>query len=165
MNTITTKKRNIIIPVIFIAIVAPLLYSYILYHNLKVSNEHANMFEQVIMNAVNQRITFDMKDATPFVWDRFYVFGPYAPKEEMERLIGLKWTTNSYLGFIITGNSFLGDYPLNDDAVNKIVFVNDDKVILDVTLLRSEIDFTNIEGPVDRDEAKFKVKENTVLLK
>ncbi|MHA0858386.1 hypothetical protein [Paenibacillus sp. CMAA1364] len=82
-----------------------------------------------------------MDESTSFEWEKVFVFEAYLSREYMENVVGLKWTNaNSYLGYLLQD-----DFPLLDESLHKLVFVNNDKVILDITLDRYNIDFLPIK--------------------
>ncbi|RIX53669.1 hypothetical protein D3P08_09600 [Paenibacillus nanensis] len=103
-----------------------------------------------------------MAQLTEFEWDKMYVFYPYISREEMERRIGREWTTYSYIGYYVFQKTSLGDHPLNDDSVNKIVFTNGNKIVLDVTFYRDQVDLTQLKPLINREEAKFLVQDSVL---
>jgi len=108
------------------------------------------------MTTIQQKSYFDIKNITPFEWDRMYVILPYTSRTEMQKIVGTKWTTaDTYIGYLIFDKTWLGEHPLDDDIFQKLVFVKDNKVVLDVTLDRSDVDFTQINSPVINDSALF----------
>lgn len=105
-----------------------------------------------------------MINITAFKWDKMYVFPPYTTRAQMHTKIGIEWTTaDTYIGYLIQKTS-IGDYPLDDDSVHKLVFIKDNKVICDCTLLREYGDFTFAKDIVDSDNAIFliSISENKI---
>ncbi|WP_133158821.1 hypothetical protein [Clostridium thermosuccinogenes] len=99
-----------------------------------------------------------MKNITPFEWDRMYIIRPYTSRTEMHEKVGTKWTTaDTYIGYLIFDKTWLGEHPLDDDIFQKLVFVKDNKVVLDVTLNRGDADFTQINSPVINDNVLFDI--------
>jgi hypothetical protein len=97
-----------------------------------------------------------MKNITPFEWERMYIIRPYTSRTEMQKIVGTKWTTaDTYIGYLIFDKTWLGEHPLDDDIFHKLVFVKDNKVVLDVTLNRGDADFTQISSPVINGNALF----------
>lgn len=134
-------------------------YSYYSYSKIKVNNIYADEFSQHLIQVVLEQDEFDMTQVTKFDWDNMIVFGPYTSREEMEKQLGQEWTTYSYTGYYIKQKSSLGKYPLSDDSLNKIVFIKGQKVVADVTFYRNQVDLTNINKTLSREEAKFSVED------
>ncbi len=109
-----------------------------------------------------------MTDIAQFDWDKMFMFPPYTSRDEMEQAVGTQWTTNkTYLGYLFA-RSALGKYPLDDDSVQKLVFINKDEVVLDITLTRSSVDFSSSERIIERTEAEFALErlvDQTILAK
>lgn len=99
-----------------------------------------------------------MTDVTDFDWDKMVVFGPYTLREEMEKKVGQEWTTYSYIGYYAIQKTILGKYPLDDDSLNKVIFIKGDKIVLDVTFNRGQVDLTQLNQVIDREEAQFNVQ-------
>lgn len=152
------KRKTIIATVLLIVPLILLLFSYINFRSLRVENKYYNSFKGELMATVQQDVFFDMNDITPFEWDRMYVIMPYTSKTEMQKIVGIKWTTtDTYIGYLIFDKTWFGEHPLDDDIFHKLVFVKDNKVVLDVTLDRSNVDFTQISSPVINDSALFDI--------
>jgi len=150
------KSKTIIILVFLIIPLILFLSSYINFRSQKINNEHLESFKNNLMTTVQQKSYFDMKNITPFEWDRMYVILPYTSRTEMQKIVGTKWTTaDTYIGYLIFDKTWLGERPLNDDIFHKLVFVKDNKVVLDVTLNRGNADFTQINSPVINSNALF----------
>ena len=134
------------------------LLSYINYRSQRIDNEHLESFKNNLMATIQQKSYFDMKNITPFEWDRMYIIRPYTSRTEMHEKVGTKWTTaDTYIGYLIFDKTWLGEHPLDDDIFQKLVFVKDNKVVLDVTLDRSDVDFTQINSPVINDNVLFDI--------
>lgn len=130
--------------IVLIVLAVLLLSSYINFRMQRIDNIYANDFKSKLITAISDE-SFYMKDLTAFEWDKMYVIRPYTSKTEMQKIIGIKWTTyNTYLGFLFE-KTFFGEYPIDDDIFQKLVFVKDEKVILDITIQRVVADFTQIE--------------------
>jgi len=151
-----TKSKTIIIAVFLIIPLILFLSSYMGFRSQKINNEHLESFKNKLMTTIQQESYFDMKNITPFEWDRMYVILPYTSRTEMQKIVGTKWTTaDTYIGYLIFDKTWLGEHPLDDDIFHKLVFVKDNKVVLDVTLNRGDADFTQISSPVINDSALF----------
>ena len=151
-----TKSKTIIIAVFLIIPLILFLSSYMGFRSQKINNEHLESFKNNLMATIQQKSHFDMKNITPFEWDRMYVILPYTSRTEMQKIVGTKWTTaDTYIGYLIFDKTWLGEHPLDDDIFHKLVFVKDNKVVLDVTLNRGDADFTQISSPVINDSALF----------
>lgn len=140
------NKKNIkklVIPLLLLIILlVPFGFSYVSFQSKHVDNQGAEEFVRKLQAAMDGRTAFKLSELTPVAWDHVYIFHPYTTKSEMERITGTSWTTSrSYVGYLLD-NTFLGAYPLDDDSLNKLVFMDDGKVVLDVTLNRSKADFT-----------------------
>ena len=150
------KSKIIIIAVFLIIPLILFLSSYINFRSQKINNEYLESFKNKLMTTIQQESYFDMKNITPFEWDRMYVILPYTSRTEMQKIVGTKWTTaDTYIGYLIFDKTWLGEHPLDDDIFHKLVFVKDNKVVSDVTLNRGDADFTQISSPVINDSALF----------
>ena len=151
---------------IWLLVVAPIFLavssSYAHYNSIKVNNKYAEGFRRDLIDAVNQEKPFELKELTKFEWDSMIVFHPYTSRDVMEKTVGREWTTYTYLGYLLIQKTFLGDYPLDDDRFHKIVFLKDERVVLDLTLDRGEVDFTQIQGPVFPEDSKFGIQGNVL---
>jgi hypothetical protein len=63
---------------------------------------------------------FQMRDLTPFEWDRMYVIQPYTPPEAINRKLGFEWAGAK--------SSSIGTF----DTIRLLVFVNGKEVVADV---------------------------------
>ncbi|WP_029192202.1 hypothetical protein [Paenibacillus harenae] len=142
----------------------PFLLGYLEYDRQKVDNAHAEPFIRSLTEAVQRQDTISMADIASFEWDKMYMFPPYMPRDEMEKVVGRKWTPDhSYLGHLLHRSSF-GEHPLTDDSLHKLVFVHGRKVVLDVTLDRMTADFTAASRVTERSDSEFTVVRNEVIL-
>lgn len=158
------SKKNLVFLSIAIVFVVLFLFSYVPFLKIKVNNKHTAGFEQKLQEVMMRKEVFDMKDVTDFEWDQMYVFYPYTSRKQMEETVGKKWTTGSYPGYLLERTQ-LGNYPIDDESFNKLVFVRGEEVVLDVTLYRSEGDFTKITEIIDKDNSRFSVTENNILIR
>ncbi|MFS0722379.1 hypothetical protein [Paenibacillus sp. 1P07SE] len=152
------KKKATFLSIIII-LLAAFIYSYYSYSKLKLSNQYEDVFSGNLLAVVGYNEAFDMADITPFEWDKMIVFSPYTSRDEMEKTVGREWTTYSYIGYYLFQKTSLGDYPLSDDSVNKIIFMHGDEIILDVTFNRNQVDVTQISQIIHREEAAFSIEE------
>ncbi|KGE16805.1 hypothetical protein [Paenibacillus wynnii] len=159
------SKKKLFLLIIVVLLLIPVIYSYYSYTGIKVNNKYADEFDHDLINVVNQKNEFDMKEVTKFEWDTMIVFGPYTSRDEMESVIGREWTTYTYFGYLLFKIPLLGDYPLDDDPLNKIVFMKDDQIVVDVTFNRYKVDLTEINEITYYEEAHFTIKKDTVLQK
>ncbi|MFX3634783.1 MAG: hypothetical protein ACE3L7_23365 [Candidatus Pristimantibacillus sp.] len=152
-------RKKIFLLIVFIAIImTPIMISYSDYQSTNVNNDYLEGFTNNLNTAINEKNHFAMTDITNFEWDRLYMFQPYTSRDEMEKIVGTEWNTNhSYTGYLMHKSS-LGDYPLSDDSLHKLVFVNDDKVVLDITLDRYSVDFTASKGIIEPNESSYIVE-------
>src|SRR5690606_27035682 len=93
-----------------------------------------------------------------FPWDEMVVFHPYVSRAQMEDQLDQEWTTSTYLGYYLKQRSPFGDHPLIDDSLNKMVFLKDGTVMLDVTFDRSQVDLTRINETIHIVDAQFAVQ-------
>jgi|GEM_PF-823211 len=141
----------------FVFIIYPVFSSYIEFRVSRIANEHQSEFHNRLLQIIKEEKTFKMKDITPFKWDKMYIFPPYMSKSEMEKEIGKTWTTNkTYLSYLLERETILGE--LNDDLYHKLVFLNGDTIVLDITLDRSQVDFTHNKKLVLESETVFTVE-------
>jgi hypothetical protein len=152
------KNKTIIIALFLIISLMLFLPSYISFRSQEINNEYLESFKNELVTTVQQKPSFDMNNLTPFEWDRMYVIRPYTSRTEMQKIVGIEWTTaDTYIGYLIFDKTWLGEYPLDDDIFHKLVFVKGNKVVLDVTLDRSNVDFTQINSPVITGNALFDI--------
>lgn len=145
------KNRRILLGVILVVISSIILISYINFRMIKVSNLYEQEFKDKLMMAVQEESSFHMKDLTSFGWDRVFIIRPYTSKKEIQEIVGKKWTTyNTYAGYLIE-KTYYGQHPLDDDVFHKLVFIKDEKVVLDVTIERTSADFLQLDGIMDYD--------------
>jgi hypothetical protein len=150
------KSKTIIISVFLIIPLILFSSSYISFRSQKINNEHLESFKNKLTTTIQKESYFDMKNITPFEWERMYIIRPYTSRTEMQKIVGTKWTTaDTYIGYLIFDKTWLGEHPLDDDIFHKLVFVKDNKVVLDVTLNRGDADFTQISSPVINGNALF----------
>lgn len=135
------------------------MYSYYSFSTIKVTNSYADLFSENLIEVVNQKEEFNMTDITDFKWDKMVVFHPYTSREEMKQTVGHGWTTYSYIGYYLIQRTVLGNHPLDDDSLNKVIFIKGDKVVLDLTFNRGKVDFTQINQTINQDEAQFYVQD------
>jgi hypothetical protein len=158
MKNMKSKKKTIIISVLIFIPLILLILDYVNFRSQRTNHKHLESFKSELMTSIRQESSFDMKDITPFEWDKMYVIRPYLSRTEMYNIVGTKWTTaDSYVGYLIFDKTRLGEYPLDDDIYHKLIFVNDNKVVLDVTLDRTDVDFTQINSPVIDDDSLFHI--------
>lgn len=102
---------------------------------------------------------FGMAEATDFDWDTLYIFYPYTTWREMEEQVGTAWY-DSYADYLIRRTP-IGRYPIDDESLQKLVFVLDGRVMLDATVRRSIIDFTKLDKTrLSRGEAFFDLQRS-----
>lgn len=158
--------RKIVLLITVLILITSLIFSYYSYSKIKVSNRYANSFSKSLIQVVNEQKEFHMADVTEFNWDRMIVFGPYTPREHMEEKVGQRWTTHSYAGYYLIQKTILGEHPLDDDSYNKVIFINGDKIMLDVTFNRGQVDLTKLHSQViNRDDATFYIQDKVLKQK
>ena len=82
-----------------------------------------------------QKQPLRMADATPFAWERLYVFAPYTPAEEIQRELGFAWPEARRTGIE------------ERDGVTLLVFVKDRRVVKHLAFPRNLGDFSMIRKP------------------
>lgn len=140
------NMKKLLIPTILVVILLiPFGVSYFSFQSQQIANQGAKEFSLHLQAAMSRHQPFKISDLTSVEWDRVYVFHPYTSKSEMEKTTAIRWSTShSYFDYLLE-RTFLGEYPLDDDSLNKLVFMKDGKVVLDVTLNRAEADFTDVK--------------------
>lgn len=163
------SNRNKIVLVIVLGILLIFfLKSFIQFRINRIDNIYYTEFKNNLTCTMEASESFYMHELTPFTWEKMYIMKPYTSKKEMNEIVGIKWTTyNTYLGYLWEGKTYLGNNPLDDDIFHKLVFVNKEKVILDITIMRNLADFTNIDNIVLINEDFFQIdktnKKNPII--
>jgi len=153
------KIKQLIFIALLIIIFLPLILSYSNYRMTRVTNDHEAIFTEQLEAAVQKGKPFDMKVVASFDWEKMFVFEAYRSRDEMEKTIGREWNSEtSYIGYWID-RKVTGDFPLLDESIHKLVFVNDDKVVLDITLDRALADFTASSRMIDRNHSQYAFKK------
>lgn len=151
------KFKKLFVIALLAIIALPIIISYSDYRFARVNNDDSELFTQQLQAAVQKGKPFDLKEVATFEWDEMYVFEPYRSREEMENAVGEEWhAETSYLGYLINDTS-VGDYPLVSEAVQKLVFVHEDEVVLDVTLDRAIADFTSSSNWIHRSDSNYMI--------
>lgn len=140
----------------FASILIAIAVSYFDYREIRVSDRDINPFKNKLQATIQQKHSFTMNEVTSFEWDRMIVFEPYMSIEQMEKATGSRWTTSSYIGYLLERLK-VDKYPLLDDAYCKLVFLKQDQVVLDVTLDRSSADFLPISQLYYSDRSRLAV--------
>lgn len=156
------KKKLVLLLLVICIFLTPLFYYFVSYLTIKVPNTDISRFKNKLIEVMKQPEPFEMNEITDFEWDRMYVFYPYTSRDKMVSVVGRKWTRGPFIGYLFE-QSVLGQYPLDDESLNKLVFTQNGKVVLDVTLDRREADFTNIPEVVANKNSKFIVRQANVL--
>jgi len=144
-----TKKLLLLIILIVFALI---LSDYINFRMIRVDNYYENQFKDRLVTVIKKDSSFYIKDLTSFDWDKAFIIMPYTSKTEMQKIISKKWTTsNTYIGYLLEKTIF-GEHPLDDDIFHKLVFVNGERIVLDITIKRSIADFREIKGLIFFDD-------------
>jgi len=140
------KKGNLVLFIILSAFSALILGSYINFRLLRIDNLYHDEFKEKLTAAVQEETSFCLKDLTPFEWEKVFIIHPYTTKTEMQEIVGKKWTTRkTYAGYLFE-KTYFGEHPLDDDLFHKLIFVQGERIVLDVTIRRSTADFTRVAG-------------------
>ncbi|MFZ7103277.1 MAG: hypothetical protein ACOWWO_11575 [Peptococcaceae bacterium] len=131
-------------------------YYYLEYRTLKVAGQDAEEFANRIMSAVKTENIIDLRDMTPFEWDKLYYFPAYTPPEQMYELTGARWTNcDTFLGYLFFNDL---EKEMLQDGFYTLVFVADDKVVGHYPGKRDKFDFEmENEGDLKADAALFKI--------
>lgn len=151
----TVAAIILLIPVLIFA------KSYLQYRDIRIQNLHAREFREALALVIKNNDAFDMREVTAFEWDEFYIIHPYTPRNQMQNIVGARWTTaESYLGFLVEKTVF-GEHPLDDDIIQELVFLKDGKVVCDTTFMRYDGDFVMVRcGAVTPEDALFTVDKS-----
>jgi len=151
------RRKHWIVIAVLLAILIPFTRSYLNYTKMSVSDQYADGFRNNLFETLHSKKPFTMDEVTNFAWDRMHVFGPYLSREDMQQVTGSAWThARTYIGYLFEG---LDDYPLLDESYHKLVFVHQGKVVLDITLDRSNVDFLSIKALRHTDRTKLIVED------
>lgn len=126
---------------------------------IRIQNEYYNDFKDRLYKTTKEKSEFNMEEITSFEWDKMYIILPYTSKPEMEEKVGIQWTTSkTYFGYLYE-KTILGKHPLDDDGIHKLVLTKEEKVVLDITLNRMEIDFTQVQEVILFNDSQFIIKK------
>lgn len=146
------KRKKILLLMVLLIVSVLFLSSYINFRMIKIDNIYHNEFRDNLATTVQQESSFYLNDLTPFHWDKAIIIQPYTSKTEMQNILGQQWTNrNTYPGYLME-KTFLGKYPLDDDIFHKLIFVKDEKIVLDITIPRGTADFTQIKEIIYSDD-------------
>lgn len=137
-----TKKSSILLTVLIIALAAISVWYFFFRTQVIIENRlKANIATKVEVN---------MRKVTPFEWDRFYIFEPYATADHIDQTLGFKSS--------LTG-------PLYDEQ-QLLVFVKNDEVVSAINFPRYSpgADFLP-ERSFSIDEAVFILDGDNKLIK
>lgn len=157
INKLMRLYRVLVITAIVITVILiPDIYHY---YTIRVGTGDAAKLEERMLEKAKRNEPMRLAELTSFQWDRMIVMEPYMSQELMEELAGAKWTTaRSYAGYRI--DKATGDNcPVCDDSLHKLVFVKGNRVVADVTLYRSELDFLDVKA-VSRDQDPIFAKQS-----
>ncbi|MDW7674261.1 MAG: hypothetical protein SCK28_06995 [Bacillota bacterium] len=145
--------------IIIVMIAIPLIASYTHYRSIKIDNDYEYKFIASLSATIAEKSSFNLQEVTPFDWDKMLMIPPYTSKTEIQKIVGQEWTIyNTYLGYLFEKTIF-GEHPLDDDIFHKLIFIKDDEIIVDVTLMRTTADFTQLQGEVLPQDDLLKVME------
>lgn len=151
------RTPGFIIAAVFVLLAIPVVATFGEYTRSKIIHPDSSSFVQTIAELVHTGDSIEMTEAVDFEWDTLYIFGPYTDWREMEQQVGTRWY-RSYTDYLLR-RSPLGHYPLDDDSLQKLVFVRSGKVVLDATISRGVVDFTAMNRTMfSREEASFDLK-------
>lgn len=145
--------------VIVIVCVLGIVLSYIDFRFVKIDNTHRTEFENNLTAAIKTGEIFRMDQVTKFEWDKMFISSPYESRSVIEKRVGGRWTVaNTYVGYLVD-RFFIELNSIDDDSLERIVFIKGDRVICDCVLQRSNGDFIEISSPLNKNEAVFGVNK------
>lgn len=100
--------------------------------------------------------TIRLADATPFTWDQVYLFGPYAPRQDVCSTLRIQESDCERLV----------PFASNDDAEMSIAFLARGELVHFTRHVRSNGDFTPVpaEQPLSKDQAVFRLAPGAKLV-
>lgn len=102
------------------------------------------------MSAIKDGSEINMGKFTPFEWDKFYVFGPYATEQHINDMLGFKWS---------------GSGP-DQDEYQLIIFVKESKVVCNFLFPRYKPSGDFLPANVyTHNDAVFIIKNNALMKK
>ncbi|MCM3746144.1 hypothetical protein M3223_02115 [Paenibacillus pasadenensis] len=147
INKLMRLYRVLVFTAIVITVILiPDIYHY---YTIRVSTGDAAKFEERLLEKAKRNEPMRLAELTSFQWDRMIIMEPYMSQKLMEELAGAKWTTaKSYAGYRV--NKAVSDScAVCDDSLHKLVFVKGNRVMADVTLSRSDLDFLDFLDVLD----------------
>lgn len=146
-------KKKIIITVVAVIVVI-FAFGYFMFGNPVVA-VHNNQLKKAVTSIKNSEIV-TLNEVVPFEWDTVYSFPPYTPKDEIEKVIGVK--SNSIKETV-------------NEGMVQLIFVKDKKVTASICSYAENLGYDiNFDGSVTFDSnTKFSVEtsvdETTEIVK
>jgi hypothetical protein len=148
------KRRWMLVSAMLLIVVIAIAILYADNRSERVERADPEAFKRGLAAAADGKDWIDLAGVAEFEWDLVHVFGPYTSWEEMERAVGTRWSTGSLADDLLRRTS-IGRYPLDNESMQKLVFLKENAVVLDVTLMRRDLDFTSVVGKHERATAMF----------
>lgn len=150
----------IILGIVISILLVLLLSSYLDYRALRIDNKYEVVVYDNLLAIAEADTTFDLNNVTPFEWDTMHVYPPYTPKELMVEEQGMNWTREPFFYRYLFQKALKMDGTLLHDGYHTLVFTYDNKVILDLTLNRSDLDFTQVRQVIESNNAQLVIKQS-----
>lgn len=108
-----------------------------------------NLTQTIQQEKTNNNFVINISTLTPFAWDRFFVFGPYASPERINSALGRLWV-GQYFTTIKT-----------NDRITLLVFTNKGRVVQYLEYPRSKGDFSTVDNNIGYsvEESLFSINE------
>ncbi len=146
------KRLRQAVPIAAAALLLALLADINGYYGHRVPGGAGELFRARLLETLGQGGQVRLSELTDFDWDRMAVVPPYTTWEQMEEVVGAEWTNAStYPGYMLL--RMLPDTcTMCHEGMHRLVFAIGSRVLADVSLSRTDFDFTGLSGITRMEE-------------
>ncbi|MGK9251521.1 hypothetical protein [Paenibacillus sp. D9] len=146
------KRLRQAVPIAAAALLLALLADINGYYGHRVPGGAGELFRARLLETLGQGGQVRLSELTDFDWDRMAVVPPYTTWEQMEEVVGAEWTNAStYPGYMLL--RMLPDTcTMCHEGMHRLVFAKGSRVLADVSLSRTDLDFTGLSGITRMEE-------------
>jgi hypothetical protein len=146
-------KNKLVFISLSILLVISVTFTFLFSKIREVKNDRdyllTNLTQTIPQEKLNNNFVIDISTLTPFAWDRFFVFAPYASPERINSTLGRLWV-GQYFTTIKT-----------NDRVTLLVFTNKGRVVQYLEYPRGNGDFSTVDNNIgySAEESLFSIDE------